>query len=425
MLRRMSESGSGPTKALSPDDRHNLAAAAPTVPPMFFRESLLIILVAFLVRLIPVLHTANWTDLYDQQALPILRHLNIYVVTRGIFPYSPVSMFIPALCAKMSLFFKMPFSVVMRFPCIAADMGIAISLYIIMSKKTQTRAFLYGMLYAINPVAVLIAAFHGNLITIPTLLSFLAYGVLLFGVDNNYRLSALLLGLAIGFRGYPVLLLPFFLVHLKVPAKKKIGYILYAAIPTALSFIPFLILDFKSVLREVFTYSGFTDYGFIAIVRAALSFKYGALLYGLPDNMHLWLTNGSKILFFTVYIIGLFIFARRRLIDSIMFVFASFYFLFGGVSSQYFVWILPFAFLAKDRMLSWYTVVATWALVNFYWIYHPHVLFGKSKPIVLPFHILLGGEIISLSLLWVTCLCWIVILLTKKEEKREGDLGLV
>ena len=358
--------------------------------------------------------------MYVQQALPILKHLNIYSATQKTFPYSPVSMFLPAFCAELSLVSKIPFYIVMRLPAIFADICINLAIYFTLIRTRRRNAFSVAILYAINPVSILICSFHGNIISIATLFSFLAYTVLLPDKEEeNYRLSALLLGLAIGFRGYPVLLLPLFLIKLRIGSDNKIAYVLYSTVPTALSFVPFFFLDYKAVLREVFAYSGFSDYGLAAILRAVYSFMNNVRAYSLPGDLISILSDVSKIIFLAIYITLLFISKKNRLVTSALSVFLTFYFIYTGIASQYLIWVLPFAFLIQDKMLKYYLFFATVALVNFYWIYHPQIIFGKWQPISLPLKSLLAGEIISLSLLWLVCLLWTIVLLKRKEIGEE------
>ena len=169
----------------------------------------------------------------------------------------------------------------MRIPALIADIAVNITLYLAIFRQRQKDAILWGALYAINPVSILITSFHGNITVIPTLFTFLAYIVLLNGVQDNYRLSALLLGLAIGFRSYPILLLPFFILIPDFSLTKKIKYAAYALVPTFLSFVPFLLLNPGAVAKEVLSYSGWADHGFVAILRAVYSFKTGLFCPGL------------------------------------------------------------------------------------------------------------------------------------------------
>lgn len=382
-----------------------------------FKNIFFIILIAFFVRIMPMLYGVDWTDFYDMQAMPIIQHLNIYSATHKIFPYSPVSMFIPAECAVLSVTFKIPFHITIKILSMLSDICIAVILYsVLLNTIGKQKAYIWALLYSLNPVSILIGAFHGNLIMISVLFSFLAYTVLIAGVKKNYRLSALLLGLAIGFRGYPILLLPVFLIKLTLTLRQRIAYFLYAIVPTALSFVPFLIIDYKAVLREVFSYSGSIDYGFVAILRAIYSLNQNKIIYGTPLNLHMPFLEWSKVAYFVVYAAILFITLRKKLITSIITVFLSFYVVYTGVSSQYFVWVLPFIFLVKDKWLPYYIAITTLALANFYWVYYPFILFGESTLPQLPLRVLLAGEVISLSALWAICLFWTISLLSRKEQ---------
>ncbi len=386
-------------------------------------DLLLIFLLGLLVRLIPLFNAIDWTDLYNLQALPILDHRNIYAVTNKIFPYSPVSMFLPASCAILSTILEMPFYMVMRFPAIIADVCIALSIYAAFVKLGRGKAALFaGLLYVLNPVSILISSFHGNVMPIAVLFSFLAYTVLLRGEKENYRLSALLLGVAIGFRGYPALLLPLFVIKLKLSLAEKIKYILYSVIPTALSFVPFLLLDCRSVFREVFAYAGFPDYGFGAVMRAAYSFINGGVYLNLPNGLLPRISAYTKVLFLIFYVLALVFARRKKLVSLILVVFLGFYSIYTGISSQYLIWILPFAFLARDRMLKYYIVFASWALVNFYLLYHPHIILGRMGMASLPITGLLKGEIISLSMFWLVCAAWTVMILAGKDREAGRDL---
>jgi len=379
----------------------------------------LILIVALAIRMIIVFNQSPWTDNYLEQAKPILNHQNIYSETHKVFPYSPVSMFLPAACVKISDSLNLPFHMVMRFPSVLADVCIALAIFVGMAKIGMKRAFLWGMFYALNLLSILITAFHGNVISIATLFSFLSSVVLLENAQKNYRLSALLLGVGIGFRSYPVLLLPLFLLKLPVSRTEKIKYLLYSTVPTALSFIPFFILDFSSVLKEVFAYSGFTDFGIAAIIRAVLSFKYKTLLFGFPPDWYNILSSITKPGFFVIYFVILFLTSKRKMVASILSTFLAFYCIYSGISAQYFIWILPFAFLIRDPMLKYFLFLSTWALTSFYWVYHPHIIFGRFEPMRIDLNVLLASQILSLSILLGFCLIWMIKILAGKEKNHD------
>jgi hypothetical protein len=346
--------------------------------------------------------------LYRSQAYPVLHRLNIYQATRGIFPYSPISMFIPALAVILSDFSKIPFHIIMKMPGLAGDVFIGVCLYLIMCRLKEKHAFKWALLYALNPVSILVTSFHGNIMALPNLFVLLAYAVLLFNEEKNYRLSALLLSVAIGLRAYPVLLLPLFLIKMQLGFKKKISYAAYCLLPVGLSFIPFLLLDYKSVLNEVFGYGGHIDFGLAGLARAYLSIKYNTIIQTIPQNTFAAITVFSKIIFAIFYLAALLLVRKTKLANSIMLVFLVFYLAYAGVAAQYLIWVLPFAFLAKDRFVYLYLACASWALINFYLVYHTRIIFGKFAIIrFVSLDTLLSGEFISMLILWFACAIWV------------------
>lgn len=381
-------------------------------------------LLSFLFRILPILFGCESTDimLYRQQAIPVLNHQNIYQVTNNVFPYSPLTMFIPAFCLFLSTAVKVPFYVVMKIPALLGDIFLSIAIYYWLLKMWQDKklAFRGGVLYAINPLAILVSAFHGNLMSIPTLVTFLAVIMVAYAPEENYRLSALLLGLAIGFRGYAVLLLPLFLLKSKATLARKVSYVAYAILPTLLLFIPFLLLDHKSIFREVFSYSSWTDYGFAAISRAWYSFRTGIIEYGLPRNIVVFLAINSKTIFLLAYAAILLRHKKFNLITLALLVYLGFYFFYAGVASQYFVWILPFFYFLKDKISKWYVILGSYALMSFYLIYHPSILFGRFNfTTSLSLRVFLFNEFLALALFWIFCGVWFFILFFKREKSPE------
>ena len=117
----------------------------------------------------------------------------------------------------------------------------------------------------------------------------------------------------------------------------------------------------------------------------------------------------------------LFLYAKKKLIVCVLSVFTLFYFIYAGISSQYLIWILPFAFLAEDRYMRYFSVFGTFALVSFYSLYHPYIVFGRFgqfPPVSYPSSFALIMEALSLSLFWVFCILWTVSLLRKEGDRH-------
>ena len=384
------------------------------------RILLILVSIAVLVRMLPVFYGIECQDILTYRAMgeKVLKGDNIYYYTHRLYPYSPVPMFLQALCVAVSDKTGVPFHVVAKLPTVISSVILVMFIYLAGLKAWDNKntAFIWSLFYALNPMAILITSFHGNCMTISTLFTFIAYYLLIKeeGRKENIRLSALVLGLGIAWRGYPVLLLPFFIMKLRGDVRQKIQYFLLATVPTALTFLPFFIASPKAVIEEVFAYSGEVDYGYAAVIRAVVSYRNNALI-GIPADLTRNILQKSKFLFLCAFaLIFLKKINRLRLIDLILLVYLLFYFLYGGVASQYLIWLIPFAHLSRDRFLKYYTVTGTLAMLGVYWLCYPAILFGRLAPVVLPQNILLIFNIISVFLFWVVCGLWIFLLLRRK-----------
>jgi len=374
---------------------------------------LLLVALCLAVRVAPALYFgAEEPDLtvYHRMANIVLRGENIYF-QRVLYPYTPVSMYVPALCLLLAQWLHLPFHFVMKWPAIGADMAIVALLYAIarqVSGRTGAAAGV-ALLYALNPVAILISAMHGNITPVAVALGLAAYGVALCRRrEEDLWYCALLLGLAIGFRSYPVLWLPFFLIKLPMTWRQRAVFTALAALPSLVTLLPFLVASFRDVWREAFGYSGFADHGWVAILRDA------NLL--LPANAHRYdvkaLLQVSKKLFLAAYallVVAVALRPRRiSLVGGLTVSMLLFYTVYGGVASQYLQWVLPFGLLSSVPLALAFTPVATAALVSFYAMYFPGILWGTRQPLLLPqprdgvvFYL------VALVQCWLLCCLWL------------------
>ena len=402
-----------------------------------------IILTALILRILPTLFGSDQNMdvvLFRAQAIPVLDHQNIYQVTHRVFPYTPLSMFIPALCLAFANLSKIPFFITIKIPALIGDISLAVAIYYWANRVRRERgiALKAGLLYAINPIAVLISGFQGNLMPLPTLFMFLAVMMAIYDRDKNYRLSALLLGLSIAFRSYPILLLPLILLKSDLPRIKKLKYVAYALVPTLLISLPFLLIGHQSLFKEMLSYSGFTDYGFAAIERARslysiavannLNFISGDIaehmdnlrlmhLCASPNSIIMELAKHSKAIFLSTYLLIVLLNKRLDLLRSVLLVFLAFYFLYSGVSSQYLIWVLPFLYFMDDDHSRWYVILGSYAIVSVYLCYYPRILLGSIPVRGYPdISSVLMNEFFALSLFWGICVIWFFPILFKKER---------
>ena len=93
----------------------------------------------------------------------------------------------------------------------------------------------------------------------------------------------------------------------------------------------------------------------------------------------------AKLLFLTAYAALLAAFLRSRgrwtLPEATLLVFLAFQVLYGAVSAQYLLWVVPLAALDPDRLFAWHSLSATAALLGFYAFLQP-VLLQAQPPLI-------------------------------------------
>src|SRR5262245_49823163 len=142
---------------------------------------------------------------------------NIYQ-RRVLFPYTPLTLPLPAASLLLARASGLPFHLTIKLWPILADVGLALLVWRAACRRFgEPRGRELGFAYAANPVAILTSAFHGNQTLLGVLLAFWAYERVAGGPEEakrHWRGAALLLGLGIAARSFPVLLAPVFAILL-------------------------------------------------------------------------------------------------------------------------------------------------------------------------------------------------------------------
>ena len=371
--------------------------------------NLALLSLTLVVRLIPA--WALQTEVADIEAYhdlgrSVLRGDNIYALR--LFHYSPYSQFLLAWAVRIADATGWRFDFVVKLPSILADCGTSLLLFAVLSRSGATRksALFWSLAWALNPVAILSSAFHGNMMEILPVLILAAYYVLeaasrSYDRDLLLPLSALLLGIAIAVRPYPILLLPIFLFFGRVRVIPVFAFL--ALLPSALSSLPYFLHARQVFLREVLGYQGMTDFGWAAVIRAMSYALHDKKIFSfdqqaVSDSQRLFLGAYSLFLltlpFFRTSSLG-----RALLIPPLLF-----FTLYTNVSAQYLIWVLPIALALRDRLSLFYTAAATAAMVLFYSIYQHEVLYGRF-PRLLPDNrtVALAYALANIALLAVCC----------------------
>jgi hypothetical protein len=327
-----------------------------------------IVAVALLVRLALLLAT-------DRVEVDVLRywkvgtHLldvswNPYQAPR-LYPYPPVWMWVEGGSAWVARTSGVSFALLVRLPVLAAELAL---IALLARAGGRTAAWVY----ALHPVSLLVSACHGQFDAVAMLFVLLAVRA---QAARRFDAAALSLAAAIGLKSFPILLLPAFLLH--TTPRVRVRWALLATVPVALSLVPFAWHDAGAVRRELFGYGGVADFGWIAVVRASRYLATGAL--ARSEAVH-WagLVLAAKMAFGAAYAALLFRWFRMPrppgLLAMCLAILLGFLVLYGALSAQYLLWVVPLGVLALSRPFAAYSVATTLALAAFYLFLAPGVL---------------------------------------------------
>jgi hypothetical protein len=336
-----------------------------------------VLAVALLVRLVPILAADDVVaDVlrYQKAARHVLDvSWNPYLAPR-LYPYPPLWIWIEAGSEWLSRATGASFAVLVKLPVLLADLGIVYLAYRSPARWANDAhsAQRASWLFALHPVSVLVTGFHGQF---DSVMLFFVLLSLRFQQSNRPDAGALSLSAAIATKSFPVLLLPFFVLSLD--AARAIRYVLLAVVPVALILLPFALSDVGALARELVSYGGVADFGWIGAWRGLRWLATGALARSEASH---WPASvvAAKVLFLAVYVAMLWAAATRRLrgsgLQAALGVFLAFLTFYGAISAQYLVWPVPFGALLPGAAFAAYSVVATAALVGFYLFLAPGVL---------------------------------------------------
>ena len=284
------------------------------------------------------------------------RNIFVYTAPRGFLdfhPYLPFQMFLASAAEKVSGAPGLQFALLIKLPSIAAVIGTA---WIIRSALEQhigrDQANAASLLYAINPITVGITAYHGQFDAIPAFFAVAAWFTIEgSGSQRNETLSALLLGLGVLSKTWPIILLPVLMMRSRAGAW---GIVRYAAIVVGVPVIasaayaatagesPMVVFDSVRQYQGIRGLFGLSE--FVAqlpgtqedvVNRLDWMFKYGRFVLILA----------------LIYVAAISVFksiAPAKAASLLVLAFLAFS---PASVHHYHLWLLPFAVLARDRIV--------------------------------------------------------------------------
>jgi hypothetical protein len=328
---------------------------------------------------------------------------NPYLAPR-LYPYPPAWVWVEVGAEWLARHAGISFALAVKAPVVIADSVLA-ALLAIWARERGGAARWAGWAYALHPVAVLVAAFHGQFDAVALLALAFALRWLPRGRPD---LSALALAAGIAVKPFPVLVLPFALLFLE-GRRARIRYAVLATAPVALLLAPFAVADLSALVRELFAYGGVPDFGWIGATRAVRAVATGRLARASAEQwaplvtLSKGLFLGAAAALWSATAMGRLRWGLEASALGVLLAFQAFY---GALSAQYLLWPVPLALLLGERLAAAHAAVATVALVGFYSFLAPGVLTPAEAPGPSP-AVAQGLWMAATVGLWVLTVAWL------------------
>ena len=314
------------------------------------RPYLLVILVALFVRLIPtiVLPVGAGYDIESFRLVgaALLNGEDVYTSAAvGRHPYLPMQMYWIGLAFYLHLKTAVPFVVLIKLLPVLVDVGITAVIFQTCQRwqKSNLEAAVWALCFALNPIAILVSAYHGQFDSVPVLLLLLAWYWAEFGQRNAQ--SAAALGFAILNKTWPIVMLPIILIR-KLNWKNWViysGFALGIPILFTAAYVWLLETDPEPMLQRALTHTGPNGYWGISAILALLKKQIAAFepIYDTLVAWRRWLILAAGL--FTLW------WTRKETIPAALTtIILAVFTVSSGMGIQWLLWVVPFAIL-EDR----------------------------------------------------------------------------
>ncbi len=334
----------------------------------------LILVTAFLIRFIPALILPRGADyemrLFQQTADVYRAGDNVYHSTLA-HPYLPLLVYWFSFADWLAETTGVFFIFWLKSINILADTLLSGLVYLsVLHQKDDTEARYAAWIYVFNPVTILVVSYQGQFDLLTTFFLMLAwYFFALNGRSpKQLSLSAIMLGMAVLLKTWPLMFLP--IVWLRLPNwKTRVRYaFLVGIVPLA----ALLIYEFlfpgsiTSILKRASragAISGWWGYSSIIYVWLQL-FGQGSSLFGFVSQYGKYLG----------YFLGFFVIFKTRKRPSLYSLLLTILVMFAAVPNlglQGLSWIVPMAMiLGLYNSLGWYVAGSTVHMLVSYWGIH-------------------------------------------------------
>jgi hypothetical protein len=324
-----------------------------------------ILLLAGFVRLVP----AVWLPVgagYDIESFrlvtdALLGDREVYTSVLGRHPYLPFQMYIMGGMAAFAHATGLPYVVAIKLPAILADVALTGLIFRALQSKESTRssAVYLALLFALNPVSILVTSYHGQFEAVTLL--FLVLSWYFWEFSRRIKPSGIALGLAILNKTWPVVFLPVVLMRIKDRRSQVLYSLLAIGIPVmaVLAYLVFFSAEPLPMLRRALTHRGVAGYWGVGAVLAPAANQLPSLqlLIDFLFSLRNWLLLAAVTF-------ALWQTRRRPALDAILTLLLCLFVVTVGFGIQWLIWLVPFGLLAgEDRWIKIYSLAAAFMLV--------------------------------------------------------------
>lgn len=316
----------------------------------------------------------------------------------GRHPYLPMQMYAIGAALYAARQTVVPFVVWVKLPAILADVGITAVIFQTSRRQANPTTFYrHGLLYALNPISLLVSAYHGQFDAVAVLLLLLSWYFYQFHQQNR---SAIALGFAILNKTWPAVFLPIAFLRLPIWHNKLVYALVAVGIPTAftLFYIVLFTADPVPMLTRALTHAGVAGYwGHSAILAVAARFA------GWLQPAYEGLVRIQRPLLLLTGLAALWHTRNQDPLNALVTIILAEFAVSVGMGIQWLLWVVPFAILSNDtRWLRLYSLTGSLFLLGQLYGLHMYPwafeLFGPET----------GDLLIRLASLpaWVTVVLW-------------------
>jgi hypothetical protein len=337
-------------------------------------RGLVLIGVAFLVRLVPALILPNGAgyemQVFREAADIFWRGESIYLV-RVAHPYLPFIIYWHVLADWLAENVGLYFVFWVKSLNLIVDSLIALIIFVGLSRyRAREIARKTAWLYVFNPITILVAVYQGQFDALPLFFVVLAWFFYEHSrvTDQSFVRAGWFTGMAILSKTWPFILAPILFLRL-TNWRQRIRVTVLVALPVLLGILLFELLfpgSWQAMLRRAMRAGAISGWwGYSAVLNVWL------LVTDSGQALFNWVSQYGKYVGYGAGFVTIWLTRKRPLVDSLLITILVMHTAVPNLGLQSLCWIIPVGLLAgRFNSLGWFVVGALIHMLISYWGIH-------------------------------------------------------